>query len=459
MTRIRRILVFVILGAGFLGFFAFVLSPRGRKPSKVYIKSNLLIVERRLKNGALDKPKPYVIIGTTWSPAAKAPVSGPNPLNPSERIDYGYFFDWEGRKPQGHDVFNYWIKSEFLAHYKEDISLMHKMNITTVRVYNDFGDDPKAFNAILDELFENNIMVIVTLNLSKDEIVPNAQTHKLDIRHDAALLKVVDNYKHHPAILMWSIGNEWNFNKYYGNVSDLKSAIQLTQKIAQIVKRKDSFHPVSSCLGDAIVIDAANPCKPPEEAGVAYILEHCPDIEIWGINVYRGTSFHGIFEQWKNISDKPFYISEFGTDSFNTASFMKFKPDDPCDYRITQCTGTIDEDLQANTDLGLWKEIETHLAVLNPGQLCQGGLTHEFKDEIWKVGSYHVGLGGLIDYKSGEHSFDEYNCEGVSIGASHPDHVANEEYFGMVDANLKPKKAYYVLRDEFAKLNRMLSLP
>lgn len=72
---------------------------------------------------------------------------------------------------------------------------------------------------------------------------------------------------------------------------------------------------------------------------------------------------------------------------------------------------------------------------------------HEFNDEIWKVGSYHVGLGDLINYKSGEHSFDEYNCEGISIGASHPDHVANEEYFG---------KAYYVLKDEFKKISKSL---
>src|SRR3989338_2653051 len=327
---------------------------------------------------------------------------------------------------------------------------MRQMNVNTIRVYNDFGNDPDVYNAILDELYRNQIMVILTLNVAKDDLVFSGDREP-DLADGANLLKVVEQYKNHPALLMWNIGNEWNFNKYYGNLDDVTTAVKLTNKIAQEIKKRDAFHPVSSCLGDAIVVDNNNPCRPPEAAMAGYILERCPEIEIWGINVYRGTSFYGIFEQWKRISNKPFYISEFGTDSLRTELFTKFSPQ-PCDYRITQCSGRIDEDLQAATDVGLWQEIRAHLAVFNPQELCQGGLVHEFNDELWKVGSYHVQLGDLINYKSGEHSFDEYNCEGISIGESHPDKVANEEYFGLVDAERRPKKAYQALKAEFAKL-------
>lgn len=431
----------------------FALTKLNRRPSRVYVKANKLILERRLRNGSLSSPAPFVIKGVTWSPATRAPASGKNPLAPKELVDYGYFFDWDGRNPQGHVIFNYWIKEEIKARYKTDIALMKQMNISAARTYSDFEDRSLDYNAILDEFYNNDIMVIMTLNLSKEDIITHSNGTK-GIAAKAQLFKAVEHYKNHPAILMWSIGNEWNFNKYYGNLKDEETAIKLTNILAREIKKKDPYHPVGSCLGDAIVIDNANPCRSPEAATVPYILERCPDIEIWGINVYRGISFHGIFEQWKGISNRPFYISEFGTDSFRTGSFQKFKPESPCDYRITQCAGRIDEDLQATTDLGLWEEIESHLAVHNPQELCQGGLVHEFNDELWKAGSYHVGLGDLIDYKSGEHSYDQYNCEGISIGESHPDKVANEEYFGLVDAKRRPKKAYYILKDKFESFSR-----
>ncbi len=425
-----------------------------QSPSRVTIVSGVLTVEKRMEDGYLAKPQPYVIMGTTWSPATRAPASGPNPLKPDETVDYGYFFDWAGREPQGHDVFNYWIRNEYYAHYREDIALMRAMNIKTVRVYNDFGDDPAVFSAILDEFYNNGIMVIVTLNLSQDELVVNPDNAAdIDISERAHLFTVVDRYRTHPAILFWSIGNEWNFNKYYGNVPDLVAAAALTDRIARKIKLKDRFHPVGSCLGDAIVVDQANPCKPPEAATVAFILKRCPHVDIWGVNVYRGTSFHGIFAQWAPISSKPFYISEFGTDSLHTTAFVKFKPGDPCDYRITKCKGYVDENLQAATDRGLVREIAAHLAALRKGEQCQGGLVHEFNDELWKVGSYHTGLGGLIAYGPAEHSYDQYNCEGISIGESHPDRVANEEYFGMVDADRRPKQVFNALRDEFAAID------
>lgn len=85
-----------------------------------------------------------------------------------------------------------------------------------------------------------------------------------------------------------------------------------------------------------------------------------------------------------------------------------------------------------------------------------------FNDGLWQVGCYHVDLGGLVDYDGPDNlpntpdddtSYDEYNSEGFYMPGSFPDNVANVEYFGVADADRKPKKAYFQLKDYYGKLN------
>lgn len=174
-------------------------------------------------------------------------------------------------------------------------------------------------------------------------------------------------------------------------------------------------------------------------------------MDIWGINVYRGKSFGDLFSRWQQISSKPFYISEFGTDSFFTDSFDK-----DSEQRAVNCQGKEEQDKQAVFVCGLWKEIKSHLSASNPQEQCLGGLVFEFNDELWKVGSYHVGwndigLGGIVDYNGNDDidntndddtSYDEYNKEGFFVSGGHPDNAANEEYFGVVNSRRQPKEVF-----------------
>ncbi len=79
--------------------------------SDVYIQGTQLLVSRRNPDGSLDMPRPYVIHGVTWSLATRAPAEGPNPLDPTKTVPYGFFFDWLGRTPQGSVVFAHWLRS------------------------------------------------------------------------------------------------------------------------------------------------------------------------------------------------------------------------------------------------------------------------------------------------------------------------------------------------------------
>ncbi len=398
-------------------------------PSRVYIKNKQLIVEKRLSDGSLDTPKPYIIKGLTWLPATSSPDSGPNPYNLSEAVPYGLFFDWPGRYPQGHVVFIHWLRGQHLE-YLSDISLMQKMNVNTVRIYTDFGDDPAVYKEILDEFYLNDIMVIMTIVSSRYDI------------DRARYKKVLSLCKDHPAILMWSLGNEWNleYNKYWGYAS-VQDAAEATNLVAGEIKSIDPEHPVSSCLGDRFFDDEISNT-------IKWIVKRCACVDVWGLNVYRGKDFSDLFAQWKSITNKPMYLSEFGIDSFQTRSYKRFS-----EFQVNQCVGIENQDVQEEYAISLWSDLALNLSISDTSNPCLGGTIHTFNDHLWKIGSYHVNLGGLIDCDNlvDSDSCREYNTEGFYLLSS-PDEVMNEEYFGIVDANRKPKKAYWRLKSFYEDL-------
>ena len=414
--------------------------PKGA--SDVYVQGTQLMVSKRQWDGTLGPAQPYLMKGVTWSPATRAPAQGPNPLQPALSVPYGFFFDWPGQNPQGHVVLEFWLRAQFAAHDLSDLPLLASMGANTVRVYTDLSNDPATALQILDHCYEQGLMVILTVAGSKTDL--QAGLH----------IQRVTQYKDHPAILMWSLGNEWNFNSYYGYAS-IQQAIDVTQMAAQQIKALDSHHPVSSVLGDRFtlppVCDPGDPCCGPVEANttVPAIVSAVSAVDIWGLNVYRGSSFGQLFAQWSAITPRPFYLSEFGTDSFGSQS-----------YQLVSCgladavSGGDDQPSQAALLSSLWQELAQHLSSVNLVEQAVGGLVHTFNDELWKVGSYHVGLGGLVPYDGpdgipgtadDDTSYDEYNADGFVLGA-HPDGVANEEYFGLVDADRAPKQAFTTLQ-------------
>ncbi|MGK3989841.1 hypothetical protein WME99_42755 [Sorangium sp. So ce136] len=42
-----------------------------------------------------------------------------------------------------------------------------------------------------------------------------------------------------------------------------------------------------------------------------------PDIDIWGVNVYRGLGFGDLFDEWAARSCKPSGVSEYGADAWS----------------------------------------------------------------------------------------------------------------------------------------------
>ena len=153
-------------------------------PTVVKIENNELSIT---KPGETQS-QPFVIKGLSWSPATYTPDSGPHPVTKAE-IPYGFFFEEYYPDIAGSKVFNYWVKNEFLNHYLTDIPLMKQMNVNTVRIYldmyNDYDLNIQDFMAVLDELYRNNIMVIMTVGGSRGDFAEGDTVQGWDYKVDS----------------------------------------------------------------------------------------------------------------------------------------------------------------------------------------------------------------------------------------------------------------------------------
>ena len=261
---------------------------------------------------------------------------------------------------------------------ESNIRKMQEAGINTVRTY----VAPK--NDLLDAFSRYGIKVIVGFPNYDDRYSSGA-----DIQ-SGTYKSYIEQYKNHPAILMWEFGNEYNFlfrdhpEWINYNINNWYRALELAAQTAHSI---DKNHPVSTAHG---------------EVPTGEVVAQCPSIDIWGMNIYRNTNPESAVREWKSISNKPMYLSETGADSFDNNA------------------GSVDEEAQGQAMVDIWNNVK--------GKTL--GVTFmTWQDEWWKAGS-------LL----------EQNRGGKTLSVL-PDNFGNEEYFGIVDINGNPKKAYTAIQN------------
>jgi hypothetical protein len=358
--------------------------PTPPAPAQVRTSGSLLVVQDRLPDGTLSPPYHYVIKGTAWSPSSRD-----TPEYVGVRRD------------------------EFIKWYVADIQMLREMNANTVYTFLDFGTNGSAFR-VLDNLYKNGLKAIVTVDENG-----SGNTNKL--------AEIVTAYRQHPAILAWCIGNEWNINYYHKRFPPTPegylAAAALTEAMAQQIKALDPNHPVVSTHGDIY---------PPEMNTLVNQL--APSVDVWGLNVYRGPSFTGLFDDWASFTTKPMFLSEYGTDAYRTLMFK-------VEVDLVSVDGAVDEPAQADWNRTLWREIASHLSAVKLGNVCLGGSSFQWHDEWWKAQTIYGGKVGRHDNLG---FYLSWKPEG------HPDSVANEEWFGQVTIERQPRPAYFNYQADFA---------
>jgi hypothetical protein len=313
-----------------------------------------------------------------------------------------------------------------------EMSMLKNMGVNTIRQY--VGVQPKWIRY----MYENyGIRTILNHSFGRYGLTLDglwvANTEYSDPRTRALLLKEVKEmaaeYKDTPGLLMYLLGNENNYGLFWEGaetenipLEDRKSTVRahslykLFNEAVVEIKKTDLSHPAAICNGDLLFLDL--------------IAKECKDVDVLGINCYRGISFLDLFGKAKEACDKPVMLTEFGADAFNALNHAE------------------DQQSQAVYDLANWREIYENAAGLGKAGNAIGGFTFQFSDGWWKykqtqdldvhnINASWVNGGYLFDFKPGENNM-------------------NEEWFGICakgETNergtylLYPRAAYYVLKE------------
>ena len=241
--------------------------------------------------------------------------------------------------------------------------------------------------------------------------------------------RLVREYNNTPGLLLYLLGNENNYGLFWQGaeaenipVEDRKSTIQavhlykIFNEAAVEMKKMGASCPIAICNGDLLFLDI--------------IAKECKDIDILGINCYRGPSFGDVFSRVKNEYGKPVLFTEFGSDAFNARTQSEAQRD------------------QAEILLQNWTEIYLNAAGVGNNGNSLGGFTFQFSDGWWKFrqntnlsihdtnASWSNG-GYLFDYAEGENNMNE-EWFGICAKGMPDSRGIYEEY---------PRAAYYVLKD------------
>lgn len=266
-----------------------------------------------------------------------------------------------------------------------DIPLMVELGVNVVRTY-----EPLLDRAVLDRLWAAGIRVIESIYLYGGV-------------EAAVVTERVRAIKDHPAVLYWALGNEWNYNGLYVGLS-LEQSLERLNEAAALVRAEDPARPIVTIFG---------------ELPSAETIAAMPDVDIWGINAYRGLSFGDLLDAWRALSDKPMFLAEYGADAYD-ANLPGYAPES-----------------QALATEALAREILEQATRPGAHGPVLGGTLFEWADEWWKD------PGG---------SPAAQDVGGVAPGGGpYPDQVFNEEWWGIVDLERNRRPAFERLRAVFSE--------
>ncbi|HMX35704.1 MAG TPA: hypothetical protein PKA94_00365 [Ferruginibacter sp.] len=240
---------------------------------------------------------------------------------------------------------------------------------------------------------------------------------------------MVNEYQATPGLLMFLLGNENNYGLFWRgaetenipmqdrrSTKDAQHLYKLFNDAAKEMKAISQSHPVAICNGDLLFLDI--------------IARECKDIDVLGINTYRGLTFTDLFDRAKNEIDKPVVLTEFGSDAYNTKANKE------------------DQEYQARVLVSNWKEIYANAAGMGKNGNALGGFTFQFSDGWWKTGQT-----SNLD----EHDVTASWSNGGYLNDYAPgDNNMNEEWFGICAKGptnergtyqLYPRAAYYALKE------------
>ena len=316
-----------------------------------------------------------------------------------------------------------------------EMPLMRAMGVNVIRVYN--GIPARWVKHIYERygIYTAVNHAVGHYGLNVDGVwVPQSGVDYSDPRFRAAakaeFLAMVDELKNTPGVLMWMLGNENNYGLSWRSSEienlpvgerDAGRARYLYSLFGEIIretKARDPDHLITMANGDVQYIDLVG--------------QECKGLDVFGTNVYRGTSAGDLFQVVQDKLGIPVMFTEFGADAWNAREMRE----DGLDQAVY---------LLAN-----WREIYEQSAGKGRVGNAVGGFTFQWSDGWWK-------------YKQTE-NLDVHDVTaswangGYKYDFVEGDNNMNEEWFGICAKgppdprglyDLYPRAAYYALREAF----------
>ena len=352
-------------------------------------------------------------------------------------------------------AYSLWQQSDDVirAALDNEMPLLQKMGVNAIRQYTNIP--PRWIQYIYEQY---GIYTMINHSFGRYGLVVNGVDYshtdycQEDIR--AELLQQAEElartYQNTPGLLLYLLGNENNYGLFWSGAetedipmdspqqpspatrhqtpeSQAHCLYELFNEAARRIKAIDASHPVAICNGDLQFLDI--------------IAEVCKDVDVLGVNSYRGESFDVLFRNVKEQYGKPVLFTEFGADALNAITKQEAQRE------------------QAAILLSNWRELYLNAAGMGQSDNCIGGFTFQFSDGWWKCGqkknldvhdtnaSWANG-GYRFDYVKGENNMNE---EWFGICAKgQPDSLGLYE--------LQPRMAYEVLT-EVHQMNPYQSTP
>ncbi|MEL0176176.1 MAG: glycoside hydrolase family 2 TIM barrel-domain containing protein [Cryomorphaceae bacterium] len=269
----------------------------------------------------------------------------------------------------------------------QDLDLMQEAGISVIRVYMPITDEN-----VLNKLAERGMKVITSFGYNQDSVY--------DL-YSGTYLEYVTKYKNHPAIYLWELGNEYNYHPEWFD-GDLMNWYTTLEKAVDAIHAEDSTHLVTTAHGEV-----------PDSTAMHYGRH----LDMWGFNVYRWDLPASFVAEWRSKSDKPFYFSELGADSYMTIEKDSLEQG-------------VNERAQAVAVSHIIDELEPY------AHEFEGMTLFSFTDGWWKAGNPEIqDIGGWAP-----------NSSGVPYDGS-----PNEEFWGIVNIDRTKKEVFAAVRDRFKK--------
>lgn len=186
----------------------------------------------------------------------------------------------------------YFVKGAVGNNYLEKLKQYGGNSIRT-------GSNPE----VLDKAHSLGLSALVNLPVKAERDGMNYDdTVAVQAQH-AGVISIVHKTKNHPAVLMWSLGNELDFIQANVKLQYNKKVWAAVNALAKEIHRLDPLHPVMTVVGSI------------NKEKISDLISLCPDLDLLGVNEYGDLlQIPAWLKQygWK----KPYAVTEWGPTGF-----------------------------------------------------------------------------------------------------------------------------------------------